>query len=706
MSTQYELANGAYRLIVVCEGKHVRFRLRDLATEFDVADGDYVYRAARAHPEGILTSAHLTDAQASIRDDTLTITGHLAGLVLTHSIRLPLDRPILEEQIALCNQTAETVALSDLACGMTHVLTNEVGTILPELAADRFIAVPFRHLATDAADWDNDFDIRRLIDEPGRELRVNELAPLHEGHGCVPSDSRFSEGWTWMHGGYALAIYKFNQEAMEFSVLSREAVPGSGVVLRFGGAGMMDGEPACLTRIAPGETIRLGVTRLQTFAGDHTAACYGFRTFLDEHGCRFPTGFNPPVHWNELYDVPEWDLGTLGHPPGPRMTRPFAYTKTLLMAEAAKARDYGCEALYLDPGWDTDFATFLWGEAWLGDRQEFVRELAEGYGLKLSLHCPLATWMSWDGRGVPHWPEEAWRMDADGNVVERSVCLGAQQYLDEAERRLLANCTDGASYLMFDGNWWNGGCWNPAHGHPVPYTKEDHCRANLALAQRIHACYPDVIIEMHDMISGGSDLRYTPIYYKYGLPGSYDDNWGFELMWQPMEDLRAGRARALYYYNLGCNIPAYLHIDLRDDNEHCVVLWWYASTCRHLGIGGTHPDPAVAHAQRTVMQRYRSLDRFYKRGGFYGLNEEVHLHVLPEENAFVVNLFNLSDESRIISGTVSFDLIGLPRDRWYANTKGGSFNPATGTFTIRRRLPPWGAQVAEVRELQIEKGCS
>ena len=81
-------------------------------------------------------------------------------------------------------------------------------------------------------------------------------------------------------------------------------------------------------------------------------------------------------------------------------------------------------------------------------------------------------------------------------------------------------------------------------GIPIPYTREDHVAANLDLAQRIHAHYPDVIIEMHDMISGGSILRYTPVYYKYGLPGSYDDNWGFELMWQPMEDILSGRARA------------------------------------------------------------------------------------------------------------------------------------------------------------------
>ena len=39
-----------------------------------------------------------------------------------------------------------------------------------------------------------------------------------------------------------------------------------------------------------------------------------------------------------------------------------------------------------------------------------------------------------------------------------------------------------SSFLMFDGNWWNGDCANPDHGHPVPYRMEDHIRANLELA--------------------------------------------------------------------------------------------------------------------------------------------------------------------------------------------------------------------------------
>ena len=701
----HELRNSTYHVAVRREGDQIHVRLHDRKTDFDFADGTYVYRAVCPGDEGSIISEYLWDSRIRVEGDTINISGKLAGLDLEHRLWLPSDRPLLEERITLRNGTAQVVALRDLACGMQRDIADETGQILPEVAADRFVAIPFRHRAADPSDWDNDFDASDLLTYAGQELRPDVPISGPEGFGYVPSSSRFSEGWAWTHGEHTLGVFKFNQAAMEFSSLALAA--DEVVRLRFGGVGMRSDEPASLRHIPPGQTLELGVTRFATVEGGYREAYYAFRGFLDENGCRFPPDYDPPVHWNELYDNPEWSLGTPGRPPGPRMTRPLTYTRSMLMQEAAKARDFGCEALYLDPGWDTDFGTFLWGEQWLGNRGEFISELRAKYGLGLALHCPLAPWLSEDGRGVSAWPAASFRADRDGTVIEGSVCLGSRQYLDEAERRLLEDCADGVVFLMFDGNTWPGECWNPDHGHPVPYTMEDHCGANLELARRIHAKYPQVLVEMHDMIAAGRKTRFTPVYYKYGLPGSYDENWGFELMWQPMEDILAGRARALYYYNLGCNIPIYLHVDLRGDNEHALVFWWYASTCRHLGIGGTHENPMIAETHRQAMKRYRRLDRFYKRGEFYGLSEEVHVHALPDENAFVVNVFNLSDQSRIVSGTVVFDEIGLDRDQWYVSPFShaeGGFDAEAGTYRVSRRLAPWSAQIVEVRALAAGSG--
>ena len=97
--------------------------------------------------------------------------------------------------------------------------------------------------------------------------------------------------------------------------------------------------------------------------------------------------------------------------------------------------------------------------------------------------------------------------------------------------------------------------------------------------------------------------------------------------------------------------------------------------------------------------KYRKLERFYKRGEFYGMHEEAHLHVLPDENAFVINLFNLSDESRVISGSISYEEMGIDRDRWYINPKGGGFSSDSGRFSISRRMSPRSAEIIEVRPI-------
>ena len=58
-------------------------------------------------------------------------------------------------------------------------------------------------------------------------------------------------------------------------------------------------------------------------------------------------------------------------------------------------------------------------------------------------------------------------------------------------------------------------------------------------------------------------------------------------------DLLSGKALSLYEYNLAYDIPLYLHIHCGQDNQQMLAFWWYASTCRHLGIGGVK-DPADA----------------------------------------------------------------------------------------------------------------
>ncbi len=390
-AVEAKVFNRAFRLAVTCGSAGVRAILEDRRSGMTAADGPYLFRAVREDTGGTRVFERLENASVTSVNGVLTLRGELAGLELEDTFAMSAGGPVMEERLVLRNRTGTTISLSDFEAGFQRRVTDRSGDVLPELRNDRWVAVPLRVRATDSQGAANDFAIADLLTTPGYEPTVDK----DQHYIRVRSRHRRSEGWAWTHNDSTLGIFVFNQENMLFSVVSTNREP-DGATLRFGGACMISGEPAALTRIAPGQTVDLGLVRYESMAGGYMEALYAFRRMLDERGCRFPADYDPPVHWEQLYDMSgAWE------------DRLHRYTKAALEKEAAKGRAYSCEALYLDPGWDTDFGTFLWGEDWLGPRRRFVREIEGKYGLKLSLHCPLATWMShqvqlgnWRGRNM------------------------------------------------------------------------------------------------------------------------------------------------------------------------------------------------------------------------------------------------------------------------------------------------------------------
>lgn len=137
-------------------------------------------------------------------------------------------------------------------------------------------------------------------------------------------------------------------------------------------------------------------------------------------------------------------------------------------------------------------------------------------------------------------------------------------------------------FIMFDEMDWRGPCYDPKHGHHVPTTPLDHIMAVHRMAREVRRECPGVLIEVHDPVWPWHTSVYAPTYFQQGFGdnGAYDENWGFEYMWSCLDDLKSGRALSLYYYNLGCNIPLYLHITMAADNDNCLFFWWAASTVR------------------------------------------------------------------------------------------------------------------------------
>ena len=102
------------------------------------------------------------------------------------------------------------------------------------------------------------------------------------------------------------------------------------------------------------------------------------------------------------------------------------------------------------------------------------------------------------------------------------------------------------------------------------------------------------------------------------------------------------------------------------------------------------------------MKRYRRLQRFFKRGEFYGMNEQVHAHVLPQQNAFVINVFNLSGEPRTVTGRLNLRQTALDLNRWYVRPKGSTYDVRSGIFTISRHLEPWACETWKVDSYPIK----
>lgn len=647
------------------------------------ADADYCY----GKPDAPLPTLLEPPRIEHLEDGSLRVTLHARMNALRVEHVFGVTDEALEEQLVLTNQGESEIDLRDAAFGFARTLLDG-DSLCADLQGCLFHPIPYRR-ETVTGEFHDLTPEDLLSREAGYYfwLWVSQVPAQH-----YPTSAFGSEAWAWTEadGDHTLLIAKYNPNAMEWSLLEPLQRQDK-TYLRFGGSGLWkQGDPEPAAQLEPGQSFSFGVTRLAPCRGGWKGAFYAFRAWTESLGHRVPDGYKPPVHWNELYDNPLW------WGPDTPERRQEVYQPADMEAEAQKAAELGCEALYLDPGWDTLFASSVWAEDRLGKQRDFVAMLQERYGLQLALHNPLAAWCDVNG-----YPLEARRKAKDGQTLS-SLCSVSPAYLQTKAERLLRLCRDGAAFLMYDGTLFTGECYDPSHGHSLPLTRHEHCMALLQLTQAVKREFPQVLIELHDPIVGGTNIRYAPTYFLHALPHSFDELWGYEYMWDPMDDLRSGRALSLYYVNLAYSIPIYLHIDLRKDNEHALIFWWYASTCRHLGVGGKHPDPKVWDAHKQAMRAYRAFKRFYTQGTFYGIDETVHAHTLAGEpvgageTVAVLNVFNLAETE--LEREIRFRLsdIGLP-DSFRVYCSNAIFLQDGGEATLWVHLPALGHRLFEVR---------
>ena len=193
---------------------------------------------------------------------------------------------------------------------------------------------------------------------------------------------------------------------MEWSLME-PVKRGTETDVRFGGAGQWKhNHPEGATRLCPASRTALAKrgSRRSPAIGSRRTTLIG--DYVESKGCRRPSNYNPPVHWNELYDN-EYFGRVCGlcdeyffkstryfckefYEKNKRLLEQY-YSLDLMKGEAAKAQELGCEVLYLDPGWDTGLTQHIWDASRLGSQESFVKMIREKYGLRgVSLWCSLA----------------------------------------------------------------------------------------------------------------------------------------------------------------------------------------------------------------------------------------------------------------------------------------------------------------------------
>jgi hypothetical protein len=676
ISEKIQLSNQYWDVEIGVSDHAGPYRVVDRVNGLVVADEDYCYKVTTVTGSHRHVSQGVTDVVAmeslDERGQHVVLEGRFQFAALgptdigfRHRITLPTNGEYLEEQVALVHVFGpDEHTLEDLRFGFRKIVFDRERTSWRD-RADTFSLIPIPHRRRFGHKVD-----RHLEQYTAADIFPQSWDPMANLPGFG------SEAWAWTDGETGIVIAKYNPRSIEFSLFDGEMIVAGGNTVdimeavashtpvpvntcaRFGGIGLYRGDPEFGQQLNGRVELEFGLTRMYSYRGGWQEAYRVYRDHLRSLGHVTPAGFDAPLHWNELYNL-GWRLGD---------NAPLQ-TRAQLEVEAALAADVGAEALYLDPTWDIAEGTTIWDAERLGPQVEFVEMLTK-HGLKLSLHLMMHT------TKLDEDPRFYFR-DQDGDLISFMnhrdviypnvcVCCASDVWKQAKIARLRALADAGATFFMFDFLSYARGkdrettkCYDPTHGHAVPLTRQEHADSLLEVIQAVKQTHPQVVIEAHDRINGGLQ-DYHPLYFQHGLPDSFDSNWGFEYMWDPYYDLLSGKALSLYEYNLAYDIPLYLHIHEGRDSETMLAFWWYASTCRHLGIGGVS-DPATPlyQALKRAVTKYRELKRHFSEGEFIGIDVFTHVHVVRDEDSAVAVLFNLTGEPVVRDIELSAERLGL-----------------------------------------------
>lgn len=376
------------------------------------------------------------------------------------------------------------------------------------------------------------------------------------------------------------------------------------------------------TFLSPEKACCFPKTRYMFFSGGENRGLYQYREFMKSHGIGMPQNYDPPFNYCVYYEYPGY------------------FRKDELMKEADLAASLGCTLLYTDQGWEDSFGSGIWDAGRLGSLKEMVEELAQKglkVGVLVGMHMKEC-----------RMPKNVWRRDPAGEIQRGDpwhcvgVCVQSPVWQRIKKMRLKKLAMDGIAFMSFDFNNYENVCYAKDHLHAGQSGEWEHAEALAGMQEGLKKECHGLLIEAHDWLNAGT---YT--YPVYLFPGSCQERWGFEYMWTPFEDFKAGRLQNLYYYNMAYEKPLYLHIDLADDNEHMAVFWYIASTVRHFGIGNFNRVESGRKALcREAISCYCKVREYLTQGTFWGINPLVHFHHLREKGSLLLLFRDKEDAGR------------------------------------------------------------
>jgi hypothetical protein len=569
----------------------------------------------------------------------------------------------LYENLIIKNESGKEIILNDINFGMRKMLFRQYEGWCENLDEYKLCSIPIRRFSSQMVD-------RRKVEYTANDLIYPKWSSSGDEQSKVlPNYSDVlpnycEEGWVWVGKNGGLVTCKYNRTQMEFARFNRQALqlPGRGsenVAVIYGGTASFRGDPEIGLVYASGGSYQFGESKYTFFTGSFEEGYYLYRDHLEKKGHIFSKDYDPPVHWNELYNL-GWFAETMGD--GNFSDNPDIklYTLEDLYQEAQNAKDAGAESLYLDPGWDLYPGSSVWDEKRLGKFKDFADTIHNKYRLKVALHLMMVFTSEKE-------LEEFYCRNDDGSkslgaVLDLYCFCPNDVWVHEKTARLLKLASEGADFFMFDFSFYGNrdyvGCMNPAHGHETPMRKQTHADNIMKVIHNVKKFNKSVLIEAHDRIVGGSS-PYHALYFQHGDENTFDENWGYEFMWNPLSDLISKKAISLYEYNMAYSIPLYLHINEHGDNDNLLSLWWYISTVRHLGIGGLLPEEPKYKLLQSAMTLYHNYKTYFAKGTFYGLAADVHLHVNQLNGTGAICCFNLTSKPVNKCIKVSFNKYGL-----------------------------------------------